>query len=95
MSKKVKLTEVTHQWEGIAIVREEGLLKEIPLGVEGTTLKLKETGAKELFKNRLPENLVALEVKKNADVTIEYEMESEEFKKLAKVVEPIEEGQQS
>lgn len=92
MSKTVKLTEITHQWEGIAIVRENGILTEKPLGVMCSTLKLKETGAKELFKDVLPPSLVALEVKKNADVTITYEMDSEEFKKIARVAEPIEQA---
>jgi len=84
MSKKVTLTEVMHQWEGKAIVRENGELKEVNLGVAQSEKKLKETGAKELFK--APENTIAIEVVKNADVITTYEMDSAEFKKVAKIV---------
>lgn len=83
--KKVKFTEVTHQWEGTAIVRAEGSIKEVNLGVAGTDKKLKEVGAKELFKN-LPEGTITVEVKRLSDVTITYELDSEVFKTHATVV---------
>jgi hypothetical protein len=94
MSKIVRVTEVTHQWEGKAIVRVEGQLKEIPLGVAQSDKKLKETGAKELF--TAPEGTIAMEVTKNADIITTYEMPINEFKKYAIVVEtPKEEIQSS
>jgi hypothetical protein len=90
--KTIKYTEVTHQWEGTAIVRTEGQLTEVNLGVVGSDKKLKETGAKELFTN-LPEGTITVEVKKLTDVIITYEADASEFKKIAKVVEtPTEEN---
>lgn len=91
MGKKVKFTEVTHQWEGTAIVRKDGKLEEVSLGVVGSDKKLKETGAKELFTN-LPEGTITVEVKKLTDVVLTYEADAEEFKKIAKVVETAEES---
>lgn len=89
--KKIKFTEVTHQWEGTAIVRTvEGTLQEINLGVAQSDKKLKEVGAKELFKN-LPEGTITTEVKKLTDVTVTYVLDSEEFKKIAKIEEITEE----
>ncbi|MDF2606598.1 MAG: hypothetical protein K0S34_793 [Bacillales bacterium] len=87
MAKKVKFTEVTHQWEGRAIIREEGQLKDVNLGVAQSDKKLKETGAKELFKE-LPKGTITVEVVKLSDVIITYVADVEEFKKVA-VVEDI------
>jgi hypothetical protein len=84
--KLIKVTEVTHQWKGTAITRNsEGQLNEVKLGVIGSDKKLKETGAKELFRN-LPTGTITLEVEKLADISITYEVSVEEFKKIAKVV---------
>lgn len=91
---KVKYTEITHQWEGLAIVRTEEGLKEISVGVVESQKRLTDVGAKELFKG-LPSGLIALEVKKLVDVKATYEMESEEFKKVAKLLDtPVEETQE-
>jgi hypothetical protein len=84
MGKKVKFTEVTHQWEGTAIVRDSSGLREVNLGVIGSDKKLKEVGAKELF-TKLPEGTITVEVKKLDDVSITYVCEVEDFKKIAKV----------
>lgn len=90
MAKKVKLIEKTHQWLGKGIVRgEDATIKEIELGVQTTDKKLKETGAKELFKNaRIPSGstLIAVEVEKLDDVSVVYEMDANDFKEMAKVV---------
>lgn len=83
--KKIKFTEVTHQWKGTAIVRKDGQLNEVDLGVVGSEKKLKEVGAKDLFKN-LPEGTITVEVKKLSDVEITYEADVEKFKSIAKVV---------
>lgn len=89
--KQVKLVEKLHQWEGTAIVRGENGLEEINLGVVQDERKLKETGAKELFDN-IPSGAIAVEVKKLDDITFTYEMDSEEFKKVAKLSDtPVEE----
>jgi major membrane immunogen (membrane-anchored lipoprotein) len=94
MSKKVTLTEVQHQWQGKAIVRENGELKEVDLGVKQSDKKLKETGAKELF-TVLPKGTITVEVVKNVDVRTVYEMSAEEFKKVAKLADvPTEEKPQ-
>jgi hypothetical protein len=87
--KTVKFKEVVKQWEGIAIVREDGQLKEIPLGVVHTDKKLKETGVKDLFKslNLVPQNAITIEVKKNEDVVTVYEVELDKLKEISKVVE--------
>lgn len=91
MSKMISFTEVTHQWEGTAIARDaEGKLQEIALGVVGSDKKLKEVGAKELFKT-LPVGTITVEVKKLDDVSITYEADAEVFKSIAKVVETAEE----
>lgn len=84
---KVKYTEITHQWEGTAIVRTEEGLKEIPLGVVESQKRLTDVGAKELFivDEETSKGLIAVEVKKLVDVKATYEMESEEFKKVAKL----------
>lgn len=88
MAKMVKYVEKTHQWVGVGIVRENGSLTEVDLGVITTDKKLKETGAKQLFKEKeLPLGLVAIEVKKLDDVKITYELDVESFKELAKVVD--------
>lgn len=85
--KKVKFIEVTHQWEGLAIVRTAaGIIEEKSLGVASSDKKLKEPGAKELFTN-IPEGTITVEVKKLTDVVIVYEADSEEFKKIASAVE--------
>lgn len=92
MSKTIKVKETVKQWEGIAIVREDGQLKEIPLGVVTTDKKLKETGVKELFKeqNLIPQTTLTIEVKKLDDVVTVYEVELEKLKEIAKVVEVVE-----
>jgi hypothetical protein len=90
MGKKIKFIEVTHQWEGTAIVRKDNVLHEVPLGVVGSDKKLKETGAKELFSN-LPEGTITVGAKKLDDVVITYVADSEEFKKIATVEEITEE----
>lgn len=88
--KTIRFTEVTHQWKGTAIVRNnEGKIQEIDLGIAQSDKKLKETGAKELFK--VPENTIAIEVEKLTDISITYELNSEDFKQIAKVVEVDEE----
>jgi len=86
MSKIVKFTEVQHQWLGTAIVRnpETKVLEEVSLGVVQSDKKLKEVGAIELF-TELPIGTVAVEVTKLVDVITTYEMDSEEFKKVAKL----------
>jgi hypothetical protein len=83
--KKVSFTEVMHQWGGKAIVRENGELKEVDLGVAQSSLKLKESGAKNLF--NAPEGTIAIEVTKLTDVTTTYEMSAEDFKMVARVPE--------
>lgn len=85
--KMIKFTEVTHQWQGTAIMRNaEGKLAEIPLGVASSDKKLKEVGAKELFTD-IPKGTITVEVKRLCDVVISYEVDSEEFKKIATVIE--------
>jgi hypothetical protein len=84
--KKVRFTEVMHQWLGTAIVRTEEGLKEVPLGVMHTDKKLKETGAKELFTN-IPTGTITVEAKKNCDVITTYEADVNKFKTIAQVVE--------
>jgi major membrane immunogen (membrane-anchored lipoprotein) len=88
--RTIKYTESTHQWQGTAIVREEGQLKEDDLGIMTSDKKLKEVGAKELF-TKLPDGTITVEVKKLTDISITYEADSEEFKKISKVVETAEE----
>jgi hypothetical protein len=88
--KKVRITETVHVWEGKAIIRNaEGKLDEVLLGTVQTDKKYKEVGAKELF-TKLPEGTITVEVTKLTDVSISYEAELEEFKKIAKVVETAE-----
>ena len=94
MAKTVKYSEVLHQWAGIAIVREDGTLKEVSLGVVHTDKKLKETGVKELF-TELPKGTIAVEVVKNVDVVTVYEMDVEEFTKIAKVVKVDESAEEA
>ena len=88
MTKKVRYNETVKQWSAVAIVREEGQLKEVSIGVVQTEKKLKETGVKELFKNLglIPANTITIEVEKNADVVTAYEVDVEKFKEIAQVV---------
>jgi len=89
--KKIKFTETTHQWSAMAIVRNtEGVIEEVAIGVAQSDKKLKETGAKELFK-KLPEGTITVEVKKLDDVVVTYSADVEEFKKIATVEEIQEE----
>jgi hypothetical protein len=84
--KMIKFTEVTHQWKGTAIVRKDGVLTEVELGVVGSDKKLKEVGAKEFFKDNLPDGTITVEVEKLSDVVITYELDSEVFMTHATVV---------
>jgi len=92
MSKIVKFNEVMHQWEGTAIVRTSEGLKEKDLGIMQSDKKLKEVGAKELFEGiyeaeNSNDTVIAIEVKKICDILSTYEMDSEEFKKVAKLAD--------
>lgn len=84
--KEVKFVERVHQWEGKAIVRAEGELKEVNLGVITTDKKLKETGVKELFEAAadFPHGVIAVEVVKLDDISTTYVMSSDDFKKYGK-----------
>jgi hypothetical protein len=84
--KEIRVTEVKHQWQGSAIVKDAEGLKELDLGVVESCKKLKEKGAKELF-TKLPDGTIAVQVKRLSDVTFEYVADAEEFKKIAKLVD--------
>ena len=90
MGKKIKHVVTTHQWEGKAIVEENGELKYKNLGVIESEKRLTEVGAKELFKDSTDANTKAIEVKKLDDVKIAYEMSLDEFLKYAKVADTAE-----
>ena len=91
MEKKIKYVVVTHQWEGKAIVEENGELKYKNLGVVGSEKRLTEVGAKKLFENSITDNTKTIEVNKLDDVKVTYEMSLNDFLKNAVVVDTEEE----